>query len=309
MAGRLGRWEQVIGVAALVIGGPLLATCSDADGDLGGRTTLPSTAPIGTPSSTLPTSVEGSVPPTSITGTVPGSLAATTTSVVAALPPISNPGAVVVIDPGHNGANGANPSEINRLVDAGGFQKACNTTGTAEGGLTESSFNLDLARLVRTRLEQAGVRVLLTREDDRGWGPCIDERGQVAARAGADALVSLHADGADAGAHGFHVIHPTAIAGYTDTTANASASLAGDLRDALVETDHTPATYVGGDGLVARGDLGTLNRAGAPAAMVEVGNMHNPGDLDTMTSLDERGRLADALAAGVLRFLAGEGPG
>ena len=49
--------------------------------------------------------------------------------------------------------------------------------------LTESSVNLDLARLVRSRLEQAGVQVLLTREDDSGWGPCIDERGQVAARA------------------------------------------------------------------------------------------------------------------------------
>jgi len=43
--------------------------------------------------------------------------------------------------------------------------------------------------------------------------------------------------------------------------------------------------------------------------MVEVGNMHNPGDLDMMTSLDERAQLADALAAGVLRFLAGEEPG
>ena len=241
---------------------------------------------------------------------VPGTtLAATTTSLGTTIPPDPAPGSVVVIDPGHNGANGAHPAEINRLVDAGGFQKACNTTGTAEGTLSESSFNLDLARLVRVRLEQAGVQVVLTREDDSGWGPCIDERGQVAARAGADALLSLHADGADAGAHGFHVIHPTAIGGYTDTTAAASATLAGDLRDALVEGDQTPASYVGRDGLVARGDLGTLNRAGTPAAMVEVGNMHNPDDLDTMTSLDERERLADALAAGVLRFLAGEGPG
>ena len=308
MAGRLGRWGHVIGVAALVAGAPLLAACSDADGDRGGAPTVPSTAPIGTPPPTPTTAPEASVPPASVTAGAPGSPTDTTTS-VAALPPNLAPGAVVVIDPGHNGANGAHPSDINRLVDAGGFQKACNTTGTAEGALTESSFNLDLARLVRSRLEQAGVQVLLTRDDDSGWGPCIDERGQVAAQAGADALVSLHADGADPGAHGFHVIHPTAIAGYTDTTAAASATLAADLRDALVDGDHAPATYAGSDGLVARGDLGTINRAETPAAMVEVGNMHNPGDLDMMTSLDERSQLADALAAGVLRFLAGEEPG
>ena len=122
--------------------------------------------------------------------------------------------------------------------------------------------------------------------------------------AGADALVSLHADGAAAAAHGFHVIHPTTIAGYTDATAGPSTVLATLLRDTLVADGFTPATYVGsGDGLVARGDLGTLNRAGVPAAMVEVGNMHNAADLAVMASPDGKARLADALAAGILAYV------
>src|SRR6187397_2812307 len=86
MAGRLGRWGHVIGVAALVAGAPLLAACSDADGDRGGAPTVPSTAPIGTPPSRPTTAPEASVPPASITAGAPGSPTDTTTS-VAALPP------------------------------------------------------------------------------------------------------------------------------------------------------------------------------------------------------------------------------
>ena len=214
------------------------------------------------------------------------------------------PGTIVVIDPGHNGANGSHTSEINRPVDAGGFQKACNTTGTGEGGLSEAAFTWELAQLVRERLQAAGVEVLLTRQSNDGWGPCVDERGQIAARAGAAALVSLHADGAAASAHGFHVIHPAAIAGYTADTAAPSTVLATELRDGLVADGFTPATYVGaGEGLVSRGDLGTLNRAGVPAAMVEVGNMHNAGDLSMMSTPEGKARLADALAAGILTYV------
>ena len=51
-------------------------------------------------------------------------------------------GRVVVIDPGHNGANGANPGTINALVDAGfGETKPCNTTGTStNAGYSEHQF-------------------------------------------------------------------------------------------------------------------------------------------------------------------------
>ena len=290
MAGwlRCVRWAQGAAALALVVA---VAGCGD---DGGTATTTPSTSPIGTASTTsaaAPTSAPGTADP-------PPS-----TPRRAAVPPTVPAGTIVVLDPGHNGANGANPSSINRLVDAGGFQKACNTTGTAEGGLTESRYNWDLAQLVRNRLVLAGAQVLLTRQDDDGWGPCIDERGQLAATAGAAALVSLHADGAAASANGFHVIHPTSIPGYTEAIAAPATLLATVLRDALVETDFTPSTYVGGDGVVARGDLGTLNRAEVPAVMVEVGNMHNADDLAMMTSPAERERLADALATGIVRFV------
>jgi N-acetylmuramoyl-L-alanine amidase len=214
-------------------------------------------------------------------------------------------GPVIVVDPGHNGANGAHPEEINRQVDAGGFQKACNTTGTATNdGVSESSINWAVAQLLRDRLEAEGARVILTRDSDDGVGPCIDERGRVAAEAHADALVSVHADGAPANASGFHVIHPGLRPGYTDDTVAPSAELAAGVRDALVAGGFTPSTYVGEDGLDERDDLGTLNLARVPAVMVEAGNLRNTADAEMLTSEDGQSRLAAALAEAALAFAA-----
>jgi N-acetylmuramoyl-L-alanine amidase len=243
---------------------------------------------------------------TSTTSTSTTSTSTTSTSTTTTEPGDPNPldGRIVVVDPGHNGANGQHPDQVNVLVDAGGFEKACNTTGTAtDDGYSESRFNLEVALLVRDRLAALGAEVRLTRDDDDGWGPCIDQRGLAAT--GADVLVSIHADGSDPGDRGFHVIHPAPLAGFTDATAAASADLAGVLRVALVDAGFEPSTYLGVDGLDERGDLGTLNRSPAPAAIVESGNMRNVGDAAILTSPDGQQRLADALVEGVRRFLAG----
>ena len=58
-----------------------------------------------------------------------------------------------MIDAGHQLGNHNFPRKINRLVPAGGFKKACNTTGTAtNGGYPEATFNCRVARLLRARL-------------------------------------------------------------------------------------------------------------------------------------------------------------
>lgn len=245
-------------------------------------------------------------------GAVGGSTTASTTTASTASPSSSSSttvaegdGPVIVVDPGHNGANAAHPEIINRPVDAGGFQKACNTTGTATNdGVTESSINWAVAQLLRDRLETEGATVVLTRDSDDGVGPCIDERARTAAEAHADLLVSVHADGAPAGARGFHVIHPALRPGYTDDTVGPSAELAALVRDALVAGGFSPSTYVGEDGLDERDDLGTLNLARVPAVMVEAGNLRNDGDAQTLTSEDGQARLADALAGAALAFAA-----
>ncbi|WP_040338594.1 N-acetylmuramoyl-L-alanine amidase [Candidatus Blastococcus massiliensis] len=239
------------------------------------------------------------------TGTAPGTPSASP-STTPAPPPPPLAGRTVVLDPGHNRDNGRHPGQINRQVDAGGFAKACNTTGTAtNSGVPEATVNWELAQEVRVRLEALGARVVLTRQEDAGWGPCIDERAAVANREGAALLLSLHADGVAPGAHGFHVIHPGLRPGWTDDIVVASGQAAVAVRDALVAGGLTPATYTGSEGLDERSDLGTLNNADVPAVMLEAGNLRHAGDAALLTDPAGRARIADALAVAVSRFLAG----
>ena len=76
-----------------------------------------------------------------------------------------------------------------------------------------------------------------------------------------------------------------------------------DELDQLVAAGRTPSTYLGQAGLVARGDLGTLNRSPAPAAMIELGNMRNADDLRSLEDPAWREQTAQAIARAVTAFL------
>ena len=214
-------------------------------------------------------------------------------------------GATIAIDPGHNGRNWAHPREINRLVDAGTLRKACDTTGTATAsGYAEPTFTFDVAVRLRRILRKEGANVVLTRRSNAGWGPCITERAAIGNRAHADAAVSIHADGGPPSGRGFHVIYPSSIRGLTDDIAKPSRCLALAMRHAYRAGTGLPyATYLGGNGLSARSDLGGLNLSDVPKVFVETGNMRNRSDAALLESPRFRERIARSIAAGLARFL------
>jgi N-acetylmuramoyl-L-alanine amidase len=217
-------------------------------------------------------------------------------------------GRTVVIDPGHQLGNHNYPVEIGRLVPAGGFEKPCNTTGTAtNGGYPEATFAWQVARLLEHRLEALGATVRMTRHSNRQdrWGPCVDVRGRAGNRLPADVKISIHGDGSyAAGAHGFHVIAPTDRKPWTHDIFGPSRRLALDTRTALRGVGLPVATYTaGGDGLDFRSDLGTLNLSNVPTVMVELGNMRNATDAARMTSSSGRATYARGLARGLRAFL------
>jgi N-acetylmuramoyl-L-alanine amidase len=217
-------------------------------------------------------------------------------------------GRVVVIDPGHQLGNHNYPSEINRLVPAGGFQKPCHTTGTAtDGGYPEATFTWQVSRVLEARLVALGATVRLTRHSNREdrWGPCVDVRGRAGNKRPADLKISIHGDGSyAAGARGFHVIAPTDRRPWTHDIFRSSRRLALDTRSSLRSVGLRVADYVaGGDGLDLRSDLATLNLSNLPTVMVELGNMRNPTDARRMTSRAGRATYARGLALAVRRFL------
>ena len=212
----------------------------------------------------------------------------------------------MVLDPGHNGGNAAHTAEINRLVPSGrGQHKACNTTGTStDGGYPEHAFTWDVAVRVHAALTAKGFRVLMTRQNDDGVGPCVDQRAAIGNQAQAAVVVSIHADGSDAaGARGFHVE-------YSAPPLNAaqgrpSIALATALRDAVRVAGFPPSNYLGSAGLYGRTDLGGLNLSERPTALIECGNMRNSTDAALLSSAAGRERYARAITAAIVSYLGG----
>lgn len=217
-------------------------------------------------------------------------------------------GMTVAVDPGHNGANGAHPSQINRRVPAGagGFRKACDTTGaqTNDGRLSEPRFTLDVALRLQRRLGALGARVVMTRTTNDGVGPCVNERAAIGNRAHADLALSIHADGGPPGGRGFHVIAPLARRAVAPAIVPRSLRFARILRTRLDGIGLPRSTYIGGGtGLVTRDDLGGLNLSRVPKAFVELGNMRNAADARLLERPAHRDRIAGALTRAIRRAL------
>ncbi len=192
------------------------------------------------------------------------------------------------------------------MIDGGyGQRHACNTTGTeTDDGYTEHRFTWNVASYLAPILQARGVSVVMTRHSDDGIGPCTDVRCQIENSAGADAVVSIHGDGAPAGVQGFYVLtasRPPA----GDQIAAASLRLAHAIADAAQNAGFPPSNSLGSAGLWTRDDLTGLNRSDRPKILIECGNMRNASEAALMSSGSGQQRYAQALADGVFSFLGG----
>jgi N-acetylmuramoyl-L-alanine amidase len=309
---------RIRALAVLVIlgfGGMGIALASGGDTPRK-RVTVATSTTTARVTTTVPATITTKV---TTTTTAPATTAATTTSTTPAPPPATVPpppappvnaglgalrGKTIAIDAGHNGGNYAHTSEISRPIFIGTQTRACDTTGTeTNDGYSEAAYNLDVALRLRDVLQAAGANVVMTRTTNDGWGPCIDERAAIGNRANADAAISIHADGGPAGGRGFHVLLPAFVAGYTDDIYSASHALGVDMRDAFLATGMPTSTYYASQGLAERSDLGGLNLSNVPKVFVETGNMRNATDAALLESPTFRQSEAQALAAGLDRFL------
>ncbi|WP_250286783.1 MULTISPECIES: N-acetylmuramoyl-L-alanine amidase [unclassified Frankia] len=215
-------------------------------------------------------------------------------------------GRTVLLDPGHNGGNARAPAAINRKVLAGGIAKECDTVGSQTvDGYPEHAFTFDVATRVAELLRGRGATVVLTRTDDNGVGPCIDERARIGNDAHADAAVSVHADGGPASGTGFHVIAPSLSPDGGNAVILAPSARLADAVGAAFErsTGETRADYIAHDGLAFRTDLGGLNLSRVPKVFIECANMRNPADAARVSDPAWRGRAAQGITDGITAFL------
>nr|WTB30785.1 N-acetylmuramoyl-L-alanine amidase [Streptomyces sp. NBC_00830] len=220
-------------------------------------------------------------------------------------------GKTVVIDPGHNPNNHLHTREISRQVDIGTTHKECDTTGTStNSGYAEAQFTLDVSHRLRALLQAQGAKVILTYDNDRPYGPCVDERARIGNNAKADAVISVHADGSAVGNRGFHVILPALVRGGAADTSKIvepSRDLGTRIAGLFVRaTGSAPSNYVGGNtGLDTRGDLGGLNLSTVPKVFIECGNMRDPKDAALLTSAGWRQKAAQGIADGISSYFKG----
>jgi N-acetylmuramoyl-L-alanine amidase len=217
-------------------------------------------------------------------------------------------GEVVTVDPGHDGGNAAAAGFIDQPFDNGNQTESCDTVGTETGaGYPEHAFNFDVAVRLEALLQSEGATVVMTRYDDTGVGPCVNVRAAIGNAAGADAAVSIHADGGPVSGRGFDVIEPAPVVSpISDNTAAVPGSdrLAGEIRSTFaVDTGEPPSDYSGVNGIDQRNDLGGLNLTTVPKVLIECANMQNPVDAALTESPQWRQQAAQGLADGITAFL------
>ncbi|HET6731813.1 Rv3717 family N-acetylmuramoyl-L-alanine amidase [Mycobacterium sp.] len=227
-------------------------------------------------------------------------VAASTLVTPANAAPANIAGMIVFLDPGHNGSN---DDSISRQVPTGrGGTKDCQASGTStEDGYAEHTFAWDTTLRIRQALTALGVRTAMSRGDDTGLGPCVDERAAMANSLRPNAIVSVHADGGPPTGRGFHVLYSAPP--LNDAQAGPSVRFAQIMRDQLAASGFVPSTYIGSGGLNPRSDIAGLNLAQYPSILVELGNMKNPVDSGLMKTPEGRQKYADAVVRGIAGFL------
>lgn len=205
---------------------------------------------------------------------------------------------MVVLDPGHDlRANLATEaigpgSSVRKIKDGGG------TRGVVSR-LTEAELNLLIALRLRTLLERAGMRVVMTRTKTAATSIGNVARARIANLAGAALFLRIHADGsADPRTRGTHTLYPALRRGWTDDVYSLSKRAAQVVQFEVVHALGFPDR-----GLQERSDFTGFNWSDVPVILVELGFMTNPTEDRLLATNAYQRRAAVGLCRGMLRFL------
>ncbi|MBE7495707.1 MAG: N-acetylmuramoyl-L-alanine amidase [Verrucomicrobiaceae bacterium] len=187
------------------------------------------------------------------------------------------------------------------LVDAG---HGGHDGGAVAHGSIEKHLTLEIARRLRTHLEAAGLRVVMTREKDE-FLP-LDTRAALTARHGAAAFVSIHinTDGSGTAAEGIETYFAAkpSLSAIRQTGGKAAKRPASEDLAAQVQKHVCEATRAENRGIKDRGYV-VISQAACPAVLVECGFLTNSAEAARLKDATHQEKLAQGIATGVKRFL------
>jgi N-acetylmuramoyl-L-alanine amidase len=215
-------------------------------------------------------------------------------------------GKIIGIDPGHNGRNYTDPAFLTKQVWNGREWEDCDTTGTeTASGYTEARFNFNVATYLRADLIKDGARVVMTRKNNHGLGPCVNRRARILDNAHANVSIDIHADYGPATGRGFTVLEPVAD-GPNDKVIKSSLRFGRDVHTAMRrQTPMRISDYYGRNGYIRRNDLAGLNLTTMAKVLIECGNMNNAADARLLVQARVQRHIAAALAAAIVKFITG----
>ena len=196
---------------------------------------------------------------------------------------------LVFVDAGHGGMDG----------------------GAVAHGITEKITALDLAKRVAKILEAAGVRVEMTRKDDTFVA--LEERANMANRAGADLFVSVHLNtsGGEDDARGIETYYApqkalsARLALRELVKMNTGAGILDDRSERLAETVQRfvcRTTGAQNRGVKER-NYAVVYRTVCPSILVECGFITHSGEAERLKNSTHREKVAEGVADGVVAFL------
>jgi N-acetylmuramoyl-L-alanine amidase len=208
------------------------------------------------------------------------------------------------------------------VLDAGHGGSEAGARGVLEG-VVEKRVTLAYARTIKAKLEAAGARVVLTREDDSLL--TIRERVRRANAARADAFVSVHLNASpDRTQRGYETYVLSAEAAEREAREHAQREAQGDggaaagiVADLEQERAEGRALRLGraiqdalvrvlgkeGDRGLRQAALDVLKGHRAPAVLVEVGFIDHPEEGRLIVTTDTRERVSSAIARAIVESL------
>lgn len=157
----------------------------------------------------------------------------------------------------------------------------------------EKDINLQIAFLVRDRLEEDGYRVIMTREADEMLSK--EERVELANSHQADVYVSIHQntyEGKDKSVGGIETWYDGA-----DETKGSKALAASVHREAVKSTGAVERS------LIDSNELYVLSKTSMPACLIETGFLSNTEECKKLSDAEYQKKLAEGIAGGITAYL------
>lgn len=202
-------------------------------------------------------------------------------------------GKLIAIDAGHQ-LKGNSEKEP---IGPGASATKAKVTGGAKGtatGLYEYELNLQVSLKLRDELKARGYEVYMIRETNN-VNISNAERAKMAARAGADILVRIHANSdSSSSATGALTIAPSKNNPYIRGLVNDSRRLSQNILDSFCA-----ATGAKNRGILTSDEMSGINWSTVPVTIVEMGFMSNASEDRRMADAGYQKKMAKGIADGI----------